>query len=157
MLLYFVRHGEAEPARGKTDEERELTAAGLAQVQRAAGVIQRMAVQVEVVYCSPRARAQQTAAQLAQALNRQVEVSRALDFDFGPSAVTDFVHAHSTADLMFVGHEPTMSNTLETITGARVIMRPGSIACVELTSRATLRGELVWFGSPGLMDALAGS
>lgn len=156
MALYFVRHGQAEAGTGKLDEVRELTPNGVRQVKNAAQVLQRMGIAPDYIYSSPRARAQQTAQYIATAVGKSVNVHPSLDFDFGPAVVADLVAAHGDIDLMFVGHEPTMSGTLATITGAEVVMRPGSIGCVRLTSRAGLRGELVWFGAPLLFDAIAG-
>ena len=46
---------------------------------------------------------------------------------------------------MFVGHEPTMSRTIgELIGSAYVQMKKGSVACVDLASASSRKGELVW-------------
>ncbi len=155
MALYFVRHGQAEAGTGKLDEARELTPDGVRRIKNAAQVLRRMGIAPEHIYSSPRVRAQQTAQHIATAVGKTVDVHPALDFDFGPEAVADFVAAHGNIDLMFVGHEPTMSGTLATLTGAEVVMQPGSVGCVRLTSQAGLRGELMWFGAPSLFDAVA--
>ncbi len=158
MKLYFMRHGHAEPGGSKPDEQRELTTEGVRRIQNAAAVIARLNVAPAHIYSSPRVRARQTAEQVAARLNIPLEIHEAVNFGFSEAAVADFVAAHGDADLMFVGHEPTMSQTIQAIThGGSVVMKPGSLARVDVTSQGMLQGELVWLIAPKVFDALAGA
>lgn len=156
MRLYFMRHGYAEPAIGKPDEERELTADGVNKVQTAAVVIERLALTPLRIYCSPRKRATQTAQIVAKALNTSLEIDDAVNFGFDVLAAGNIAAKAQGADVLFVGHEPTMSQTISTITGgSSVVMKPGSLARVDVIAKTNLSGELVWLITPDVFGAVA--
>lgn len=156
MKLYFMRHGHAESrSKGIPDEERQLTSRGVERVENAAAVLARLGIAPAHIYSSPRVRAKQTADIVAETLGLPVEVHDAVNFNFSVDAVKDFVSASSDDDLMFVGHEPTMSATIEAITRGSVVMKPGGFARVDLTSRFAVQGDLIWLIAPKVFDALA--
>lgn len=157
MRLYFMRHGHAEHAHnGITDAERRLTPDGVERVENAAAVLARLDIAPAYIFSSPRVRARQTADIVAAALEMPVNVREEVNFDFSVDAVKDFVAAYGDADLMFVGHEPTLSMTIGAITRGEVVMKPGGFARVDLTSNFAVRGELIWLIAPKVFDVLAG-
>ncbi len=154
MKLYLMRHGEAEAAIGKNDHDRELTPKGIQTIETAAGVISNL-FKPSVIYSSPRIRAFHTAEIVAKALDMQVEVSDGVNFGFGLNTIQQLISPYSAKDgVMFVGHEPTMSAVIEQITGARVHMKKGMLARIDLFHPDRLQGLLVWLIAPKVFNAL---
>lgn len=159
MRLYFVRHGKAEPGSGAMiDHDRPLTADGAARLQTEAQVLARLGVAPDRIYSSPRVRARQTADILAGALQKQVEVREEVNFDFDLDAVVQLTEGlPDNAEVMFVGHNPSMEAVVRLLTGAEVLMKVGSLARVDVEPGAgPLRGRLIWLLAPRVFDALQG-
>lgn len=157
MRLFFMRHGHAEPL-ASSDEERALTPDGFRRIQNAAEVMRRLDLSLTHIYSSPRVRARQTAETVAGALGLTVEVHEAVNFGFDLAAVRDLsIDAGEGPRMLFVGHQPTLSAIIGDITGANAIMKPGSLARIDISSRQLMRGELVWLIAPKVFDALATS
>lgn len=152
-LLYFMRHGQAESGAGKPDEDRQLTAEGHRQAEAAGRLLAALRQQPAVILCSPRTRATQTAEHVALALGLSPMVREAVNFSFSTEAVRESVRQHPNTSLMFVGHQPSMSQVIGEITRARVVMETGSMACVYV-DHDVMRGELVWFVPPSIAGAL---
>jgi phosphohistidine phosphatase len=156
MKLYFMRHGHAVQRETMADEERPLTPEGTARIETAAKVIAGLKIAPAHIYSSPRIRARQTAEIVAGALGQEIEIREEVNFDFDLKAVQTLVAASGDADVMFVGHEPTMSIVIGNLTGGAVNMKPGSFARVDLYQPNKLRGELVWLIAPKVFDTLGG-
>ena len=157
MRLYLVRHGKAEP-QSTNDHDRKLTADGAERLQTEAQVLARLGVNPQHIYSSPRVRARQTAEIIASALDKTVEIREEVNFGFNVNALARLVHGlPANAEVMFVGHNPSMSAVVEAITGATVEMKVGSLARVDLdsTSREPY-GYLVWLLAPKVFDVLGG-
>ena len=67
MELYLLQHGLALPA--EEDPEQPLAKEGVAQIQAAGRVLQRLGVRPGLIACSPKKRARQSAALIAEAIN----------------------------------------------------------------------------------------
>ncbi len=159
MKLYFVRHGKAQPGEGRMeDHDRPLTPDGIARMETEAQVLARLGMKPDHIYSSPRLRAQQTAEILAKALKGEVEIREEVNFDFDVTAVAALTQGlPDDAEVMFVGHNPSMEDTIRALTGADVMMKVGSLARVDVTQAAApLRGQLIWLLAPKVFDALAG-
>ena len=154
MILYFLRHAEADGA-GPGDDRR-LTAGGEATIRAAAPLLRRLNLRPDAVISSPLPRALRTAELLCEGL--------------GPSPVADdrlrpgarwgqFAQAmadHPAARrILFVGHEPDLSGTIALLTGASSVrMRKAGIACVEFPGTPEPgAGELAWLIDPDLYTA----
>ncbi len=150
MKLYFVRHGIAEDGNGIQDFDRKLTKEGSDQVRIAAKAIVALKIAPAHIYSSPRARARQTADVVAEALGLKVEVREEVNFDFNVQAIEALIaDMNDSEDAMFVGHEPSFSETVgELIGGGTVVMKKGGVARVDVYSRKPLRGALVWMIAP---------
>ena len=72
---------------------------------------------------------------------------------FGPQAVTALLSEYAgRGDLMLVGHEPDFSRTIGELTGgARVVMKKGGLARLDLAGGGHERWELVWLLPPKLL------
>ena len=156
MKLYFVRHGIAEDGNGINDFDRKLTQEGVKQMRIAAQAMSKLKVAPAHIYTSPRVRARQTAEIVAEALGVRPEVREEVGFEFSPLAVQSLVNGlDDEADVMFVGHEPSFSETVgELIGGGKVVMKKGGLARVDVFSRTPLRGALVWMIAPRVFETL---
>lgn len=156
MKLYFVRHGIAEDGSGIQDFDRKLTKDGAAQMRIAAKVMAKLKIAPSHIYASPRVRALETANIVAEALGVKVEVREEVNYGFNLQAVESLIVSLSDdEDVMFVGHEPSFSDTLGELTGGKVVMKKGGLARVDVYLRKPLRGALVWLIAPKVFEALA--
>lgn len=113
MILW--RHADAKP--GSPDDERELTARGLAQATRVAAWLNRHLPDDAVVLASPARRAQQT----ARALNR--EMLTVADLGTASDAARLLKAAgwpDAGGHVVIVGHQPTLGEAVAwTLSGSR--------------------------------------
>lgn len=157
MILYFLRHGEAEDM-APDDFQRALTPRGVRRMEAAARVMAQLKLSPTYIYSSPRLRARQTAEIAAAALGRTVEIREEVNYEFSVSGVEQLINGlENDARVMFVGHQPTLSQVVGALTGANVAMKRGGLARVDLPVTATpLRGQLVWLIAPKVFDTLGG-
>jgi phosphohistidine phosphatase SixA len=123
-MIWLVRHALSVQARD--DASRVLSDEGRAQAQTLSLALEKLAAPVERCVCSPKLRAQQTARTLCDPLGVDVELEPGLAADFDPY---EFVIGSENA--LFVGHEPSMSRAVWTLTGARVQMQEASLAIID--------------------------
>ena len=155
MKLYFLRHGEAVD-HAATDHERQLTARGSQRIATAAQVLKSLGIQPQHIYSSPRVRAQQTAEIVGAVLGLPVEIHEAVNYSFSVQAVEDLIRGlDKTTEVLFVGHEPSMSGVVGELCGGDVVMKKGGFARVDIYAPvAPLRGQLVWLIAPKVFDEL---
>jgi phosphohistidine phosphatase len=153
VILYFLRHGKAGDPRVGNDDLRELTTNGIRALRAAAPLWRRLNLRPDIVLSSPFARALQTAELLCEALGGPPVIDERLRpgarwADFA-QAMTEHPDARR---VMFVGHEPDLSSTIEELTGAESVrMRKGSLACVEFYGVPEPGGgEIAWLLDPDL-------
>lgn len=136
-MIYLLRHGEAEQGSGD-DAARQLTAKGERQSEDAGKALARLGVKIDACLTSPKVRAADTAKLACQALAVEPEVVPALgggEFDSGDLEA-------GRGDTMLVGHEPSFSNEIARLTGAKVKLRKGGLAIVDgSTLQALLRPD----------------
>ncbi|HET9392326.1 MAG TPA: phosphohistidine phosphatase SixA [Candidatus Rubrimentiphilum sp.] len=148
MKVYFLRHGiAAEPADWKgTDYDRPLTDDGRKRMGREAKAIRELDLDLDAIVTSPLARARATAEIVASALKiTTIKEDERIAGDFDISSLAEILQDHADAKaLMLVGHEPSMSATIGRLIGeARVNLKKGGLACVELPDCSTMVGELL--------------
>ena len=157
VRLFFLRHGaavDAEVWKGG-DYDRPLTTDGQARVAREAKALSKLGLDVDVMITSPLERAKETAVIVADALkirDRMVEDER-LGSDFCVERLSEMLQEHVDAKtIMLVGHEPTMSETIGSLVGgARIDLKKGGLACVDIPERASLSGDLLWLVPPKIL------
>ncbi len=153
MILYFLRHGKAGEPRVADDDRRELTANGIRALRAAAPIWRRLNLRPDIVLTSPLARALQTAELLCEALGGTPLIDERLRpgarWEHFGRALADHPDARR---VMFVGHEPDLSGTIEVLTeAASVRMRKGSLACLEFYGVPEPgSGEIAWLLDPDL-------
>ena len=158
MILYFLRHADAEPAGVGGDRARHLSAEGRAAMRGAAPLWTRLNLRPDVVLSSPLPRALQTAELLVDGIG--MARPPIADERLAPGADwADFARAladHNDARrVLFVGHEPDLSAVIAHLTGAASVrMRKGGLACVEFPGTPEPGGgELAWLIDPDLYEA----
>jgi len=141
-MLWMLRHADA--ANGFPDDERPLTARGVAQAENAGRALQRLGVQIDTCLSSPKLRAVQTAQHACAPLELPVTVERRLSGE--PFDVDDLIAG--LGDVLLVGHDPSFSLTLHDLTGAQARMRKGGLAAIH-------KGELMTLLRPSELAAIA--
>lgn len=155
MKLYFLRHGIAQDI-APSDYERKLTPEGIAKLEKSAQVIERLGLEIDYVFTSPRVRAVETAQIVANQLTLSISVRDELNFQFSQQNLPELLNGlDSSTNILLVGHEPTFSSVIEALTGARVDMKKGGLARVDITRTSPLSGILVWLIAPRVFEALA--
>ena len=156
-----MRHGQAgHGTGGPDDEERRLTPAGADALRAAAPIWNRLNLRPDRVLSSPLPRCLETAELVVAGLSMP-EPPVADDRLLPGAAWGDLARAlaaHPQARrLMFVGHEPDLSNAISLLSGGTAVrMRKGSIACVEFPGVPEPgAGELAWLIDPDLYEVPA--
>jgi phosphohistidine phosphatase len=155
VILYFLRHGDAGQPWEANDDDRPLTPEGEAVLHAAAPTWKRLNLRPGAVITSPLARARRTAELLCEGIGLDGEpiVDDRLRPGAGWSEMARSIADHPAADrVLFVGHEPDLSQTVALLTGASSVrMRKGGIACVEFRGAAEPgAGELAFLIDPDL-------
>lgn len=155
MRLYLLRHAHAEETAGLDDHHRALTAEGQQYAERVAQALAGLGVRPAKLYSSPRVRAQQTADAVSVALQIPVEVRDEVNFGFNLRALQTLINGLGLHDeVIFVGHEPSLSTAINDLTGGRVEMKKAGLARIDLTQFSPPRGELIWLLAPRIYDLL---
>lgn len=161
MILYLLRHADAEDSNPDGDGARRLTKRGKHALRAAAPLWQRLKLRPDVVLTSPLVRAVETAELLSEGIGAPAPVA---DDRLRPGATWDGVSAAiaqrpDARRVMVVGHEPDLSELAAELTGAASVrMRKGGLACVEFDGAPEPgSGELAWLIDPDIYtDAAAG-
>jgi phosphohistidine phosphatase len=153
--LWLLRHGEAVPHDSKPDAERELTPRGRRQSEAAGTALAALNVEFAACYTSPKLRARETAVLACGALNIDPEDARSLGDGFCRNDALELLLGHDAhARVLAVGHEPSFSQVVHDLTGARVDFKKGGVAAVRVERGA---GELLVLMRPRELEALARS
>ena len=152
MILYIVRHGDADtPA--ASDDERELSKKGRKVTAAMGELLKDAEFEVpELILASPLPRAQQTATILREkfAPNAVLETSEVLQpsssLDAAMSVLASKHGAHDA--MMIVGHDPLFSRL------ASAIITGSSDVVIEMKKSSVVVVELYRFDVPRLRGAL---
>ncbi|HEY8495323.1 MAG TPA: phosphohistidine phosphatase SixA [Myxococcota bacterium] len=154
MQVYIVRHAEAEPAGPSGDGARRLTERGRAQARATGAGLRALGVRLELLLTSPRARALETAALLAEELAGPTpEVRPVLDGAAPADEILDELRVLAGFEqVALVGHMPVVAELVGLATGGPA---PGlgtaCVALVEFPARpGRAAGQLAWIRSPQL-------
>jgi phosphohistidine phosphatase len=134
-VIYLLRHGDAEHGDGD-DAARRLTEKGERQSVAAGQALAALGVDIDVCLTSPKVRAADTARLACRSLGIEPEIADGLHG--GAFDSTDL--AAGRGEVMLVGHEPSFSNEIARLTGAKAKLRKGGLAIVDgNTLQALLR------------------
>ena len=159
MKVYFLRHGIAANREewSGDDAQRPLTAQGRKCMEHEGKALAKFGLEPDVILTSPLKRAKETAEIVAERLgleDRLVEDER-LAGGFELQLLRALLDDHRDAkSLMLVGHEPDFSRTVgQLVGGARIDLKKGGIARVDLADATARDGELVWLLPPKVLGA----
>jgi phosphohistidine phosphatase len=155
MKLYFLRHGIAADRDewDGSDFDRPLTREGRERMQCEAKTLACLNLKLDALLTSPLVRAKETAEIAGDALKMQAKSDDRLGPDFDVRRLGDIIREHDGGDsVMLVGHEPNMSETIgEIVGGARIDLKKGGLALVELNDANDISGDLVWLIPPKVL------
>jgi phosphohistidine phosphatase len=147
--LWLLRHGEAEPHHGRSDDDRRLTQRGEGQARAAGRALSALEVAFQSVYTSPKIRARDTATLACEGLDCKMLEHEALREGFTADEALELLHADER--VLVVGHEPDFSQVVHDLTGARIDLKKGGIAGIRMDGA---RGELIVLLRPRELDRL---
>ena len=158
LRLFLLRHGLADRDQyhGDDDDLRPLTMEGRRRMGLEADFIVGLAPGIDAVITSPLVRAVETAEIVASRLGLAgtVTTDRRLGFGFDLPELVAML-AGLAADrrrIMIVGHEPSFSRVIgDLVGGARVVMKKGALARVDLVPGDEVRGRLMWLLQPRVL------
>lgn len=147
MLLYFLRHAEAEDE-VTTDFDRKLTTKGLEQADKVGKFCVRYGLIPDVIVTSPVIRAEQTARGVSRRLDdREIIVERWLACGMSPEVCLEGLAAYARFEhVMLVGHEPDFSEVIAAAVGlpnsGALNIRKASLTAVYLPRLRAGAGRL---------------
>ena len=154
MKLYFLRHGIAQDISETegNDFARALTPKGIDRLETSAKAMANLGLKPAHIFSSPLVRAKQTAEIVGKAIGVPVTVETKVGPGFNAQIVAELITDLSSADdVMFVGHEPSMSEIVSVLTGgSSVVMKKGGLARLDTVRMAPLRCALVWLIAPAV-------
>lgn len=152
--VWILRHGEAVPHDSRpSDDDRELTARGERQAEAAGAALARLGIELSACYTSPKVRARDTARLCCRSLGVEPAMVEALRTGFDRDDLRELLLAHEDGDdVLLVGHEPDLSQLITDCTGARVDMKKGGLAALELRGGSA---ELIVLMRPRELESVA--
>jgi phosphohistidine phosphatase len=141
-MLWLLRHAEA--ADGAPDDQRPLTAKGIAQAEAVGRALRQLGETIDICLTSPKLRAVQTAERACEPLGIPVRIEPALSGE--PVDVQRLTAG--LGSVLLVGHDPSFSILLHELTGAQARMKKGGLAAIS-------KGELVMLARPSELAAIA--
>lgn len=159
-LLLLARHAQAEHASGVPDHDRPLSGRGRRDAAATGAFLAERGLLPGLVISSTAVRALETARLIAGSTTPpgRVTASPAL---YGAS-VDEALEAAAAipADaVLLVGHNPTMSRAVETLTGSSIALVTAAVACVEVPALSRAHpgsGVLRWMLTPHLVRGADG-
>jgi phosphohistidine phosphatase len=151
MQVFVLRHGQAETQQ-TTDEARNLTQKGRADVAASINYALGDLKKIQEIWASPLVRAQQTAqiAQellLAQGVNVSIKTTDLITPESDKSGLFDSLQSTESDSILLASHQPFVGGFLDVFCGSvrgSHPMETSSLALVECDVAAANCGELRW-------------
>lgn len=160
MKLFLVRHGIAVSGTGGdivTDAERPLTEEGAQETLLVARGLKNAGVKLELLATSPLVRARQTAAIFADVFKLDITICEALAPGGESSDLYRFLKGKKAGAVALFGHEPDMSELVQTLLGAEFNMnfKKAGVCRIDVSDMPpTSPGVLRWFLPPRLSSLM---
>jgi phosphohistidine phosphatase len=154
MELYLLRHAHAgDPAAWQGDDtDRPLSDQGIRQARRTGRLLAAISWQPNAIVTSPKVRAAQTAAIVAEALHADVAVDDRLAGAFDLDALRAILGERSGRRVMLVGHDPDFSDLVSELVGAAIALKKGALARIDLDGPVEPGGGVLrWLIPPGAL------
>lgn len=155
MLVYIMRHGEAESLAGR-DKDRQLTPLGASECAAVGRWVSAIQPQVDYILTSPYVRVMQSLAALRVSWPCEQAVVETHDYlvpqapaEKAANYLWDLANAKAVSSVLVVSHMPLVSFLVEALDAGRQspIFCTSGIACIELDVE-TQRGQLKWIKAP---------
>lgn len=151
MELFVLRHGQAEPQQ-TTDEARNLTAKGRADVAFSVRHSIADLIGVQEIWASPLVRAQQTATIVrdllaGEGVNVKIRTTPLIVPEADTQQVFDALLATSATSILFASHMPFVGDFIDQFCGSAPgfhSMNTSSLACIDYELAAGNLGRLRW-------------
>jgi phosphohistidine phosphatase len=151
MNIFVLRHGQAE-AQQTTDDARNLTAKGRADVALSVQSSLADLQQLQEIWASPLIRAQQTAQiardlLAAQGVHVSIKTTDLIRPESNPAELFDLLQASKLNSVLLASHMPFVGDLLDVFCGSARgyhAMNTSSMALVECDVPAKNCGDLRW-------------
>lgn len=157
MELYLIRHAHAgNPDRWSgPDALRPLSERGRRQAERLAALLRGLGFAPDALLTSPKARALQTADIVGLELGRKPTVVEVLAGPFDLSDLASITAGAGDPERpALVGHDPDLSQLASVLVGARIELRKGALARIDLPAGIVAgAGVLRWLVPPELLGS----
>ena len=144
MRLYLMQHAVAYSS--DENSEKVLSPAGIEQAKQSAHGIRRLGLEFDLIMTSPKRRAKQTAALVAEEVRypySDILTTEALMPDRSPDELLGLLQKESTdSRILVVGHLHHLAHLADTLTqGGDLIIENAGLTCLEMSGPKTARLE----------------
>ena len=133
--IFIVRHGHAD-FDADIDFNRPLTTRGIQAVKQTTSFIAKQAkkqqLNPQICISSAAKRTQQTAEIICQTLAIQTYESHKELYATNVSKWLEYINQQQTSDIIIVGHNPTLSQMVNTFCGYNLHLKPANCAFIQL-------------------------
>lgn len=149
MIIYILRHGEAENKVSGDDVSRRLTLKGREQIKHVCEAAKLLGAKPESFISSPLSRARESGEIAKSILNPMAEVvaDNCLEPESEPNEIyMALSKIKATESVLLISHMPLIGNLISEMLGtSRIQIKPGSLASIEVTPPPTRnKGTLNW-------------
>lgn len=133
LTLTLMRHATAASGFGGGDHSRPLTELGVAEAKSIGEQLGRDITQPDLILCSDASRTQSTAfhvieaAQWGRSPTPLASIYNAYSSDVLDAVIT---HARDKVNIMVIGHQPTIGQLIQHLTGERVGVPPATAVAI---------------------------
>jgi len=145
-IVVFIRHTDAQNAPvGGNDADRKLTEKGISDAKKTARSIQPIVKEYSIrLIFSPMTRTLET----AKILGKKLDLAPISEEWVAMGKLSDLHEAIETLQeevLIVVGHEPTLSQWIESVSDVRIPMKKGAACALEFAQDITDGADLIWY------------
>lgn len=142
MKVYLMQHALAYSS--EEDQERPLSPAGIDQAKAAAKGIKRLGLSFDLIVASPKRRAHQTAALVAEGVrfpHSDILTTEAVLPQAPPQEVLELLKKESQqSSVLIVGHMPHLGKlSSQLLQGGEILFENAGMACFETSSSHSAR------------------
>lgn len=163
MEVYLVRHGQ--PFSAEEDPERRLNSYGVEQCRLTGTLLKQLNLSADVLFCSPKARARQTADIISNSISyppEDINVTPMLEPNAPASLFVKHLQTYNINDrVLIAGHLPSLSNIVSTLlnktSSITIHFEPSSICRVDIGNISIESGTIRWLLMPEHIRMMTGN
>jgi len=161
MEIYLVRHGAAYAK--EEDPERHLNNDGVNQCHLTGRALRRLDITFDLIVCSPKARARQTAEIIAEEVGyakKEIKITETLEPTALPKDTISYLDDFAGIKrLMLAGHLPLLghlaSELLSNTSHISFYFEPGAVCQINTEQSLHYTGDFRWFLTPEHLRIIA--